>query len=464
MLNMKLSQEPLRRPLGGRVATFLGWLIYLPGPLIAGAILALAQGATLRDWRTWAIWGIALGFWGGWHVLIGKQGEKLYSIGRALAAPPASRLLNKKRNRYVLYFRSFSDDFSGEATSIAEASVEERLCQALDWIGPVVAIGKPGERLATLGAARLYVHDADWRQTALQLMTLARVVFIRMSDTPGLWWEISTTLERVPLESILIFFEKGYGSEVRERLYRSLVSPLKERGYQKLPETLGAAAFLCFQRSGEPQLLPPVEYIDPGDRESGPEWDVEATLLPLYRRLLINLPVRLGKYSRLILVVLVGGPAVFALAIDQAAKLAVSMYLDTGYTFVVLSSVNLFVVVNRGTAFGSFSTPDGGVLGLAAYIGVPLLVVSFLARRASALPAYGSVHLVLRRFAFGLLIGGAVGNVLDRIRIGGVIDFIDLHWDHIHLPLFNIADASIYISVLLSLLSAVLKQRPRVAA
>jgi signal peptidase II len=463
MLNMKLSQEPLRRPLVGRVAIFLGWLIYLPGPLIAGAIFELAQEATLKDWHRWAIWGIALGFWGGWSVLIGKQGEKLHSIGRALAAPPASRLLNKKRNRYVLYFRSFSDDFSAKATSIAEASVEERLCQALDWIGPVVAIGKPGERLATLGAARLYVHDAGWRQTALQLITLARVVFIRMSDTPGLWWEISTTLERVPPESILIFFEKGYGSEVRERLYRSLVSPLKERGYQNLPETLGAAAFLCFQHSGEPQLLPPVEYIDPGDRESGPEWDVEATLLPLYRRLLSNLPVRLGKFSRLILV---GGPAVFALAIDQAAKLAVSMYLDTGYTYVVLSSnvVNLFVIVNRGGAFGSLSTLDGGVLRLATDFGMPLLVVSFLARRASALPAYGSVHLVLRRFGFGLLIGGAVGNVLDRIRIGGVIDFIDLHWDHYHLPLFNIADASIFIGVLLSLLSTVLKQRPRAAA
>src|SRR5215813_4369618 len=211
MLNMKRSQEPLRRPLVGRLAIFLGWLMYLPGPLVAGELFALAQGATLTDWRTWAIWGIALGFWGGWHFLIGKQGEKLNAIGRALAAPPASRLLKKKRSRYVLYFRSFSDDFPSEVTSIAEVSTEERLCQALDWIGPVVAIGKPGERLATLGAARLYVHDADWQQTALQLITRARLVFIRMRDTPGLWWEISATLQRVPPTSILIFFERDYG-------------------------------------------------------------------------------------------------------------------------------------------------------------------------------------------------------------------------------------------------------------
>ncbi len=428
--------------------------MYLPGPLIGGALLALSQGGSIGDWRTWVIWATGLGFLGGWHVLVGKRGERLHSIGRALAAPPASRLLRKKAGRYVLYFRSFADDLSVETMSIAQSSLEERLCQALDFIGPVMAIGKPGERLATPGAARLYVQDADWRQTAVQLMTRARLVFIRMSDSPGLRWEISTVLERVPPTKILIFFERGYSNEVRERLYRFLASSLKERGYQDLPETLGAAVFLCFPHSGASELLAPVQYIDPQDRKSGPQWDVEASLGPVYRRLLSRLPVRLGKYSRL---VLVGGPALLALAIDQTAKLAMVTHLVPGSPITVVPSyVNLVLLRNSGLAFGLFSS-HGEAFRFLFYVGVPLVVLAFLVRWATAVPAYGSVHLVLRRVGYGLFIGGLVGNVIDRIRTGSVIDFIDLHWHQVQFPAFNFADTSISLGLLLLLLAYLLK-------
>ena len=430
--------------------------MYLPGPLIGGALLALSQNGSIGDWLTWVISATGLGFLWGWYALIGKRGERLHGIGRALAALPASRLLKNEAGRYVLYFRSFSDDLSAETTSIAESSLEERLCQALNFIGPVMAIGKPGERLATPGAARLYVQDADWRQTALQLMTRARLVLIRMSDSPGLRWEISTVLDRVPPTNILIFFDRSYRNEVRERLYRSLASSLRERGSQDLPETLGAAVFLCFAQSGASELLAPVEYIDPQDRKSGPQWDVETSLGPVYRRFLSRLPVRLGKYSRL---VLVGGPALLALAIDQAAKLAARSYLELGYaTPIVPSYVNLVLLRNSGTAFSLFSYSAGGAfLSRAIYIGGPLLLLAFLVRWATAVPAYGSVHLVLRRVAYGLFIGGLVGNLIDRIRTGSVTDFIDLHWHQFHFPAFNLADASIALGLLLLLLANLLR-------
>ena len=56
-------------------------------------------------------------------------------------------------------------------------------------VGPVIAIGKPGERLPQLGAARLYVDDDHWRDTIDDLMAESALVVVRAGDTPNLWWE-----------------------------------------------------------------------------------------------------------------------------------------------------------------------------------------------------------------------------------------------------------------------------------
>ena len=51
------------------------------------------------------------------------------------------------------------------------------------------------------------------------------------------------------------------------------------------------------------------------------------------------------------------------------------------------------------------------------------------------------------RLAFSLILGGAIGNLIDRLRFGEVIDFLDAHWYHYHWPAFNIADAAITVGV-----------------
>ncbi len=51
--------------------------------------------------------------------------------------------------------------------------------------------------------------------------------------------------------------------------------------------------------------------------------------------------------------------------------------------------------------------------------------------------------------SLSLVLGGAIGNLIDRFRLGEVIDFIDLHWDHLHWPAFNVADSAITIGVAL---------------
>ncbi|MEE8084556.1 MAG: signal peptidase II, partial [Alphaproteobacteria bacterium] len=59
----------------------------------------------------------------------------------------------------------------------------------------------------------------------------------------------------------------------------------------------------------------------------------------------------------------------------------------------------------------------------------------------------------------GLVVGGAVGNVVDRVRFGAVVDFLDLHWGDFHWPAFNVADSAITVGVVLLILDA-LKTRP----
>ncbi len=68
--------------------------------------------------------------------------------------------------------------------------------------------------------------------------------------------------------------------------------------------------------------------------------------------------------------------------------------------------------------------------------------------------AFAPIHeiqrqLVLISLALSLVLGGALGNLIDRVRLGAVVDFLDAHWAGLHFPAFNVADAAITIGVLL---------------
>jgi signal peptidase II len=112
---------------------------------------------------------------------------------------------------------------------------------------------------------------------------------------------------------------------------------------------------------------------------------------------------------------------------------------------------NLVLVWNRGVSFGLFNN-DAGVnaivfSALAAVIVVALVV--WLTR----------IQAPILAAAIGLVIGGAIGNVIDRLRLGAVVDFLDFHVGLWHWPAFNVADSAICIGVGLILLDGLLPRR-----
>lgn len=115
----------------------------------------------------------------------------------------------------------------------------------------------------------------------------------------------------------------------------------------------------------------------------------------------------------------------------------------------VTSFFNLVPVENRGISFGLLESDSGFgpwlIAGLALVIAVALVV--WLARTRRRLPAV----------AIGLIVGGALGNVIDRARLGWVIDFIDLHAGSHHWPAFNLADAGITVGVAILLIDALFR-------
>lgn len=94
--------------------------------------------------------------------------------------------------------------------------------------------------------------------------------------------------------------------------------------------------------------------------------------------------------------------------------------------------LNIVSVHNNGVAFG-IATGAGAWVLIAIGIAVTSLLVFWLVRSTSARQTLG----------LGLAIGGAVGNVVDRIYLGSVRDFLDFHWGDAHWPAFNLADAFI---------------------
>lgn len=166
---------------------------------------------------------------------------------------------------------------------------------------------------------------------------------------------------------------------------------------------------------------------------------------------MIPVPPRLARYRWLL------GLAAAVLVLDQVSKfwiaavLPFNTYGPPGHVEIVPGFFHLVHVGNTGAAWSLLS---GRSLLLATLAPVALLAI-FLARR--------HLGLALRpvQIAFGLLCGGILGNFVDRIRVGHVVDFLDFHFGSYIYPTFNIADSGIVCGVILYVLLSFRSPQPQ---
>jgi signal peptidase II len=140
-------------------------------------------------------------------------------------------------------------------------------------------------------------------------------------------------------------------------------------------------------------------------------------------------------------------------ALDQLSKLWIERDFELGEMRTLLPVFNIVRAHNPGAAFSFLAAASGWQRWLFTLIaaGVSLLLITWMRRLPSTarlLPA-----------GLALILGGAIGNLIDRLRYGHVIDFLDFHWGAAHFWVFNIADSGITVGAALLLLDGWLDSR-----
>jgi signal peptidase II len=148
--------------------------------------------------------------------------------------------------------------------------------------------------------------------------------------------------------------------------------------------------------------------------------------------------------------------AVVVVMLDRVSKLWVEAHVKMGHAIVVIPKVfRITHVLNTGAAFSMFEGARSPLLVrnmLIAFSVVAVVVVLVLIWKMGRVVTPTAV-------ALALILGGAIGNLYDRVRFGHVVDFLEVHIVHYHWPDFNVADSCIVIGACLLLLEMLRPQR-----
>ena len=210
-------------------------------------------------------------------LLMMAGASALYRRSRRHEASSAAQAMADDPRPPVLYLRSFQDDgrmlvndfglpwLQRVAVAFKPTSAEEELAATLERIGPVVAIGKPGEPLPELGAARLYVGHDVWQAEVSALMRRAALVVVRIGASPGVLWEIGQALECLPRQRLVLVLLGGaplappvadrLAAVLGDALPAALPEPVRWRPLAIRPDGQRIGALVCFDAAGRPQVL-----------------------------------------------------------------------------------------------------------------------------------------------------------------------------------------------------------------
>jgi len=175
--------------------------------------------------------------------------------------------LKKKSDRKpIFYLRSFGLDDTLGQPSILELffnvapNMEQVMVHQAARCGPVIAIGRPGEQLPALGAARFYVSDDRWQEKVADVAAVARLVIWASGTTPGLQWEISHLVRTLPPEKLVLWAHPhllDLDAAEREAEWAVFVDGLGTLFPKPLPKPLGKTTFFAFDKD-----FTPVPYAD----------------------------------------------------------------------------------------------------------------------------------------------------------------------------------------------------------
>jgi signal peptidase II len=136
------------------------------------------------------------------------------------------------------------------------------------------------------------------------------------------------------------------------------------------------------------------------------------------------------------------GLALVVILADQLTKLAIVRTLAYAQPHWVTSFFNLMLLYNQGAAFNFLAAAGGWQRWLLTGLAVlAVVVITYLLKRHSNQGLFCT--------ALSLILGGAIGNLIDRVAYGHVIDFLDFHVAALHWPVFNLADSAITLGAML---------------
>jgi len=146
------------------------------------------------------------------------------------------------------------------------------------------------------------------------------------------------------------------------------------------------------------------------------------------------------------------GLAFIIILVDQFTKVLILGYYHLGDSTYVTSFFNVVRAHNRGAAFSFLSDASGWQRWFFTAIGfIAAAVIIWMLRSHAGQKLFS--------FAMACILGGAIGNVIDRMAHGYVIDFLDFHWAGMHFPAFNVADSAITLGAICLILDELRRVR-----
>ncbi|UKY50313.1 transferase [Streptomyces inhibens] len=246
------------------LASGAGYVLFAAGAIAAGT--AQRRGYTMppMNFMLLLVGGLAM---------VGA-GVLILRYTRPRSARGAAQALLADGRQPVLYLRSFTDDDTAAQVDDSSAFVsihsrEEQLTGALGAVGPVITVGKPGEPLPRLGAARFYLPLDDWQPTVLRLMGLSQLIVLRLGLGDGLWWEVQRARATQPARKLVLLTPGGLWRqaerlELAERLDEHLPTP------SRLAEVAGSDPWTGAVITFDPEWTPRVQPVGPVPRAKLP--------------------------------------------------------------------------------------------------------------------------------------------------------------------------------------------------